>query len=302
MKTLLLLSSCFVFSFLQAQNNYPFPHQNAVWGQFNGVCCFPGLTGGTYFLASAGDTIVNGNTYFKINYSDSAGVAFTGINTMLREDSSGKIFQRYLNDTIEFLLYDFGVSEGDTVYLNYDDCAIIIDSIRTISLGSETRKVVFPRIAGFANCFPTGGGGHFLEEKLMWIEGIGSNAGLLYPSGGEMVDGMLWLTCFRENDTLKYGSVCNEFYTGIGNPSGKQELAITPNPTDGRFEIKISNAIDVNCAVKVYNSVGKCVLQETPRFSEPGFRMDISSQPDGFYFVEISSGKHTASAKVLLAK
>ncbi len=271
---------------LKAQVTYHFPHYNAVWGQFTGVCCFPGLTGSTYFLAANGDTVVNGNSYIKLYQSDSTGSVLNLVNEFIREDSFGRIFYYNHWANQDTLLYDFNLQIGDTakVYTSATNIfPLIVDSISNIQIGSQIRKHI-----------------HF-DQGNSWIEGIGSSDGLLYPYGGQyIIDGVAWLTCFKENDTLKYGDVCNQVFVGIDNILSENEIEISPNPSNGIIEIDLDK--NRGGELMIYNSVGQLIQKDIISNSSNKISINLSNQPDGIYFVRIIKENKILSAKLVVEK
>ena len=206
-KFLLVFFLIFSLSKSKAQVTYHFPHQNAEWGQFEGMWG-NGFNGGTVFYFVDGDTSLNSNNYIKINRKAFWSLTDTFISryTYLREDSTGKVF---VFDGTEKLLYDMNSSVGDTIHVysffdlnSFSD--VIVDSISSIQLGNETRKIFYLSTIYFNI---GGGGGNNNSDPLIWIEGIGSNAGIFFPAGGVAVDEVFWLTCFTENDTFRSNQI-----------------------------------------------------------------------------------------------
>jgi len=78
----------------------------------------------------------------------------------------------------------------------------------------------------------------------------------------------------------------------INSPS--EAVSIFPNPSNGKFELKITNAESGIKNVEVYNVLGEKVSQYSSLNTQ--YYIDISSQPTGMYFVKVTSGQ---SYKVL---
>lgn len=238
-------------NFISAQIIYHFPHQNASWGQFRQ---FNGLNGSTYFLIVNGDTTINGSTYIKVNSMFIMNNDTTlNLYSFIREDSSGKVFEF---DGSEKLIYDFNALVGDTlnVYVNLYGMyqSVIVDSISSIQLGNEPRKKISITSVDFTfygSCF--------------WIEGIGSVAGLFYSAGGQATDWDYLLTCFTENDTLKYSSVsdCN-YVTGVTEFQKEQSLNIFPNPTSSEINFTLTSPSSCKMKIEITDALGNIVLQK----------------------------------------
>jgi hypothetical protein len=71
--------------------------------------------------------------------------------------------------------------------------------------------------------------------------------------------------------------------------SKNENLEISPNPASDYIEINLENVILSEAKdLKIYNSLGECVMNLTPALSEgEGARFDISGLEPGLYFVRI---------------
>jgi len=88
----------------------------------------------------------------------------------LRETSDGKIYQIDVYDATEYLIYDFGVQQGDTDTIK-NGCfeqKLTVASVENIVVNNSNRK----KIVLNYKCFPP-------SSTRTWIEGIGSLLGLL---------------------------------------------------------------------------------------------------------------------------
>ncbi len=93
---------------------------------------------------------------------------------------------------------------------------------------------------------------------------------------------------------------------------------VYPNPSDGEFNLKISgfenlnpsNYREENIKLKIYNVLGEVVYQKalspsplTPLSmwrGEGGAGIDVSTQPQGIYFLVLNDGEKTFSQKLLI--
>ncbi|MBN1925042.1 MAG: T9SS type A sorting domain-containing protein [Prolixibacteraceae bacterium] len=197
--------------FVQAQEYeyIPFPlNSGAVWSE---VYTKP-LSDETYpssvfskYTFFDEDTVVNGITYQKMFTSNVVDITRENsvCTALVREDSTRKVWMRKntadlepnVNENGEYLLYDFGLEEGDTINA-YEDyfysmgvpSLLIVDSVRYINIFDKLRKVYYFNIPG-----------------EVWIEGVGKTKGVVFPSGDFPTNGMHnELICFHKNDTLLY--------------------------------------------------------------------------------------------------
>ena len=131
-----------------------------------------------------GDSIVNGVSYKKIIADPGCGAILDpGTIRLLREDTlEKKVYELkpWPPNTPECLIYDFSLMPGDTFYWgNNGENILLLDSITNhirnpfFCNGNNmpTLTIENPRVFYFD------GGGAF---ATIWVEGIGSLAGLLY--------------------------------------------------------------------------------------------------------------------------
>lgn len=94
-------------------------------------------------------------------------------------------------------------------------------------------------------------------------------------------------------------TVSVNFTTGILEAWAGDGITISPNPSEGIFNLQFS---DKNVhSVKIVNPMGATVLEEqqiTPGKTE----IDLSSQPNGVYFIAISGASGVSNKKIVLNK
>jgi hypothetical protein len=82
-------------------------------------------------------------------------------------------------------------------------------------------------------------------------------------------------------------------HTDVEEISDEQKFEISPNPASDYIEIIVGNthAYSLPEDLKIYNSLGECVMNLTPALSEGvGFiRIDVSQLPTGVYFVKTAT-------------
>lgn len=82
----------------------------------------------------------------------------------------------------------------------------------------------------------------------------------------------------------------------IGNK--ESGFSIYPNPNDGKFNLQSSTSLQPSAAI--YNILGEKIFQST--INNPNSAIDISSQPDGIYFLSISGENFTEVKKIIKAE
>lgn len=94
-------------------------------------------------------------------------------------------------------------------------------------------------------------------------------------------------------------------------PVGVQEnlfnntVNIYPNPTSGVFNVQMSKLADMQMKdIEVYNMLGERIYQSAhPHIrTSSHLQIDLSSQPDGIYFVRVNTEKGVVSKKVVVMK
>lgn len=305
---LILFSALSLSDFSEAQVNLHFPHHDAIWGQFEGVYIFGFngyYSGATHYYAANGDSSLNSFMYIKIYDSDSSGNSYGYPPHLIREEGE-RVYYFLPFEQVDTLLYDFSLQPGDTanVYTNWIAPIIpVVDSVGVIQTGNQLRKCIyFNKISGNAT-FNQTNYGLVDYTPIMWIEGIGSNDGLFVPYGGaEVIDGITFLTCFRENDTVQYGDVCNLVYTPVNEASKKEGIEVFPNPANEKVFIN-SDSFHVNGEFIIYSSFGNEMLRKT-FLSSAAFaqQVDLLNFPEGIYFLVLHSANDNYSQKLVVVK
>lgn len=286
MKYFLLLLTCYfaVLAATPAQEYMPTVVQGAQWNSYEWF-----ESGSTNIMKIDGDTLVNELVYNKLsdpNY---------GMYALLREDSASK--RIYIRGTdSDNILYDYSLNVGDTFLAperNMVVYALILDSIKEAFLPntSVTLSVDSPKVYYFKQL------GSSLAQPVIWIEGIGSVAGLLHPGyaffGNEQTNSVL--ICHFLNDAIDYhfngisfiGRSDSCFWNPVGIKKmngGKLDLNVLPNPAVDQVKIRITGD-DVNFAqLWVTDITGRLFLQGTIRGTQ---EVNTLLWPPGIYLVRI---------------
>ena len=82
--------------------------------------------------------------------------------------------------------------------------------------------------------------------------------------------------------------------------SNKSGLSVFPNPTDGEFNIQLSNFKEGNnYQIKIFDLVGKLILSKS--INQEITRLDINQQNKGIYFIQLlTDGKVSRSEKLVI--
>ena len=311
MKVLLsILAFIITQDVLGQQHEMPFPDSNAVWIQHRAqpVGVPPNYTyDHCYYKVFSHDTThLNGEIYnnlyfdyyydpiynFEVLWEDVYMYEHLGL---FRTDSL-KVFYKPVSFSVnypcfvgnpfddsdpyaEFLLYDFGLSVGDTFDVQIDQ-QIVLETIDSVEInGTYYRKFNFDQINWYS-------GGYY-----HWIEGIGSKLGFFpYFNGFE---NYLGFECFHEDPDStwifptfsysEYGNGCD--FVGL-DEAHNFSTKIYPNPASDYVKIELVEPRKII----VMNIWGQKLIEMD---GDGGInQIDLSSLKTGFYFIQIDNIKH----------
>lgn len=244
--TLLLFFSCSFAAFSQVYVH--FPDSNAVWVNtlyeynFESPIPIAELTNVNYFCVNGEDTLIEGNTYTKINKCEGA------YHGAIR-DNGGQVFYVAVDSTVEHLLYDFTVEVGDvlTDVVVYDMLVeLTVSEVDSILINGTYRAKIG------------------LEGSAYWIEGIGNTFGLFCEPWENVSGYRSALHCMFHDDTtyihdgyesVNPGAVC-QMDVGIEDDLELiHGIEIYPNPSNGIFNLKSELVINWSDVV-ISNLVG----------------------------------------------
>lgn len=181
-----------------AQNSFPLSAQKPEWRVF--VESFTSSVASYKFVA---DTLFEGKTYSRTNYNNFL-VRNEGKKTWIRT-LGGYPVQKYSR---EFLLYDFGLQQGDSAKVGPQTFGVSgsLDSTITIKVAGIDSVVLgnkkYKRLRiNYPRC-----GNYSMLDTMYWIEGIGSLDNPFYSAqclcaGCEQ---SYELVCFRLDTTQVY--------------------------------------------------------------------------------------------------
>ncbi len=210
-------------------------------------------------------------------------------------------FTRLTNDPVPFpicvegdslpvnaytLLYDFDLEVGDTVQWKPQPNVVqAIDSIQ-LDNGAWRRTFVFDT-----------------NNPHFWIEGIGSNFGLLGSfANSQITDISCQLQCFRYNSQVMYSTVdavfCDSIAVATNEPNSlAYALKIFPNPAANEVTIALP-ATELPASVRLTDVLGRVLGQVELR--EESNRVDISRMPAHSMVFARVQGKSGQSAGSVL--
>lgn len=286
MKNLVLyLLICLIFESLYSQETYyPLIESGKTWYVLDGG--FGGFATNIYKVE--GDTIINQHS-FKILYHSNEEFPVTWTkHGYIREDEKKVYYSPYSEYDTVFqepgMVYDFDVELNDTLTItsfayNYPtEIEIVITSIDSILIEEEYRKKV-----SFA-C-------ESIDENF-WIEGIGSNNGLIEPGFYcYIVCPTIELLCVKESENVIYHNEYYEscFIVGIHERLNKSLLfQVFPNPAKTKINIVAQTNNYSDILFKLCNLHGEILLIK--RLTNYNYNMvNTEKLKAGLYFYTITN-------------
>ena len=264
---------------MQAQEYLPIAQKGNEWHTFETAIHWIN----NYVNWCSGDTIIGNVRYMKI-----MGISNNGdphLFTVLREED-GKVWERHLSTSLETLLYDFTASVGDTLCFGEPGASFVLDSISMVQIGGiDRRKFWFGlEYDGFGNP----------RAKETWVEGIGSDFGLLWSGYYGVYDGWHCLLCFHQYGELVWENPEYGFCTYTTVEENKDsEIALYPNP--GNNTLNICTTLQ-NACVEVYDIKGRLVHNQ--EITDNVISINVESWPSGAYLWKVvANGKEAESGK-----
>lgn len=260
---LTFLALIITISFIgQAQNYIPLPTKNSEW--IMEIASIDGDGGPTEYYKSrdfiSGDTIINDTLFIEITRE--VGDYIYEIGYLYQDTIEQKV---YFTENFEqdLLLYDFNieVNESFEFYTMSEYSKLIVESIDSIEVNSTYRKRI-----NFEGHIPIFVGSFY--DKLSFIEGIGSNAGLLPENylGGIITS---YLTCYKEESVMLYPIELNELGCDLNTMTlvnvdnfDLRDIKLFPNPFRNYISIDLSIAYKNHALLKVYDILGKEVYNK----------------------------------------
>lgn len=249
------------------------------FNEWHFTTCFSGCNTDVYY--TNGDTVVGGLSYKILD-----GYHYTSRTFLLHEDvATRQVTMAKIQPTKidEFLLYDFGKNEGDTMELfnpnspfTEDPGFFRLDSIRLHPLedGNSYRHFYWS---------PAPGNTTYIAHPV-WVEGVGSLS-LINAAGAQPdFNGAGQLNCFFKNSDAFYVNLdsidsCEPVHVLGTEIFDLPHWEIYPNPSSGFIHI---HGLKEEGIVDIISFTGEVVKQEVISDQCP---IDISFLQNGSYFI-----------------
>jgi len=294
MKKVSLSLLLYVVSFggVFAQAKYPLQKGNIwqywTWNFLNGQYTY------TYGWTDSvtADTLLSNGKVYALFKSDEVG-PFNRNGSMMRQDST-RVFLYRPSFSSDSLLYDFGKSTGDTLWIEpfpvtHDTQFVIViyDTMRTV-FGALRRQWGFE--VGFKNS----------TNYTFWE--ITDGIGLTYrqSEGGDE-----WFLRGATIDSVTYGQITSVDQNRTEPPQSFVLYQNYPNPFNPATTISFSIPHTSFVLLRVFDILGKEVavlLRDRRDAGTYSVSWDASRMPSGFYIARLDAAGKSISQKMLLIK
>ena len=303
---------CILFCLdINAQIYQPMPVSGGQWDVARCWSFYPGGWHDEYSIQLDGsDTIINGRIYKKLNLvthhlpgTEFDSIYTTYLGAMREADRQVFFISEYLAlDTVERMLYDFNVEQvGDTIFsqiLTHDLLQFIphiVTAIDSVWIDDAYHRRIHLRDEN-----------SFFTE--IWIEGIGSNMGLVYASYWQLTDNSYDLICFYNETELEYVNpdptflfcisplpdLQCELNTSVEAGPDENTFSVYPNPAGEYLHIK---GDDLWTKADIATSAGQII-----NCRNQTDQLEIGQLAPGLYFLRIYGGRNEVLATIRFVK
>ncbi|NLL28288.1 MAG: T9SS type A sorting domain-containing protein [Bacteroidales bacterium] len=278
-KQIIILFLCLLAFTAYSQQYYPLIEEGRSWNVLIVVPSELPFDTSCYTVSylAKGDTIINSVEYKKMYSSNEKNPVNWNLHGFIREDVAKKVWYKTIVDANEALIYDFSILAGDSLKLGKDTAFYYkVDSITTGTVASSLREKYWISQDDYS-------------WRETWIEGIGSNKGILGSAMATAVGGWSWLLCVHDNGSLVYMNPNHEscyIKTDI-DEINKTIFNVYPNPFTDVIEIDFDANIDKSkILICIYNSIGQKVVNIS-KIESNQLKIDLSNMPSGIYYLAI---------------
>lgn len=286
-KTIILILSLVWPVMIYSQDYYPLVEEDKSWNVM-AVAFYPPFdtTFSTITYKFLGDTIINTETYKKLYSSNEENPTNWNLWRFMREDTNKRVWLKKNAEADECLMYDFSISEGDSIQVGYGEPVYLyVDSITYVTVNGTLR----PK--------------HWMSCKVMpdyretWIEGIGSNKGIVNSGSAFVVGGWSWLLCMSEGEELIYMNPNYNSCYLVTDIREKNNALIQVYPNPAKNKLKIENIENFRIeSISIINLTGQKIKQFEPKKTH----LDISGITSGIYFLKITFEKGEIIKKIII--
>lgn len=249
----------------------------------------------TQTLMMGGDTALDGMSYKKLyeKWSDFFNINYELIGYV--REIPDKVYYRPIDQTDDYLLYDFGLGVGDSTFMYYHQFEwggvyVRVDSIVSKFVGDTIRDCYYvsSRDEGYQNW----------AFYNTWIEGIGALQGFLDPCLFQQGGGYSWpqLLCYKDHGEILYMN--DQYNTCIIGSSNSVEENENPNLFfDNSYSmLRFTGLLDPCTSVSIFNFLGQRVYFNGKLCNN---YLDLSDLKQGLYIAILRSEKSVSCLKFI---
>jgi len=292
MKRMLIFSFLFFCLFVSKGQENKLITENRVWSYLQDNCAPGVIEYKSFYTRLRGDTLINGITYKRVQLAeDESADQWKYTDEFVREQEN-RIY--YLNTLLEgeSLIYDFNLEVGEEVTvwnpLEPDGLNLIVTKIDSVLIHDGYHKRLELIIDEFSS-------------PEYWIEGIGSEYGLLNSGGGVFLGicGNYLLLCATIDGLQIYQNPNYQtcFYNLLGEEENYlDDIEMIYNPLTKKLQI--SAPVNSSVRLMVTNISGTIVHRST--LNSPKGEIDFSYFGKGLFVVIAFGEKSFVSKKIVV--
>lgn len=298
MRKLFTITLIFLAKFVWGQTA-DFVDMNATW---NVAETYPAATPQNIGFAAtttktygfSGDTLINSIAWNQMYYTSDSTFSSSSKLTKAGYVRSQNNRVLFMNTTFKpDTIYNFNFQVGDSVKydFSYKSSYIFVTNIDSILLSGKYHKRFF-----FSE---PGGPTAFTHLNEIWIEGIGSIHGPLFPASPreftyEVPDSMK-VTCYKINSTQiwsnpYYKNCYTNIILSVHEFHDKEEkVLVFPNPVSSELTIQLPQTTNEEHHISLFDMQGKLIQKKNCKNSNQ-LAIDTNNLENNMYFLKIESG------------
>lgn len=301
MKNALIVIGVLLYSFSSFSQEYiPLLEDNKTWNVLS-VLYIPGApyydtAYSTINYQVMGDTTLNSINYKKVYKSNEEYPINWFLESFMREDEEHKVWMRMYTEEEEYLMYDFDAQIGAVFSVGYGaPVSLTVDSITLVEVDGGIRK------KQWLTCL------EMPSYKETWINGIGSNKGLLWSGSAMVVGGWYWLLCVSEDGSVVFENPDFDscyLVTGQDFLSNTSLFYIYPNPAQDYISINIPSSLDSkSIEIDIYSMSGKIVdhFEINTKASNSPYIHSVNNLESGIYFCQLKAENSSSTVKLVIS-
>ena len=248
-----------------------------------------------------GDTVINGKQWLRmVATKDTAFSKNLKPQGYIRSQGPVVLYQGLELSKKPDTLYDFSLEVGDSIQYDFPEDAYIrtpiveVKQVDSVRVNGEFHKRIIGGQMGIP--LPT-------RLKPVWIEGIGSIHGPLFPREAQPfsleIPTPLDLACTKVNgrqyyENLDYSECQPNKFVGVADPE-QQSLSVQPNPFQDYVRVTMEKVRQAT--LSLYNAQGQPVLRKP--ITRGQARLSVSHLTPGMYIAQLRSRRGVQTVKLV---